>query len=94
LTQVHDPGTAHLQDEQTFDGKLCEARLAFSRVANPVSGTLFMPPPQPRSRILHYGSGCACAAQLRTSRSPLTSLYWARCDCEQSSGAADLTLKS
>jgi hypothetical protein len=102
-SHVYHSGTAHLQNEQTFDGKLCEACLAFSRVTNPASGTLFMPsalaaapPRQPRSGILHHCSGCgyAWAAQPRTSHSPLTSLYWARGDCEQSSAAADLTLKA
>ena len=43
LSHVYHSGTAHLQNEQTFDGKLCEACLAFSQVANPASGTLFMP---------------------------------------------------
>jgi hypothetical protein len=43
LIHVYSTGTAHLQNEQTLDGRLCEACLGFSQVGNPASGTSHMP---------------------------------------------------
>jgi len=73
LSHVYRTGTAHLQNEQTFDGKLCEACLGFSQVATPASGTLFVLPSIATVRHVSLDpefSIIAAAAPARRSRGP------------------------
>jgi hypothetical protein len=45
LSHVYRTGAPEFKNGAIFvDGKLCESCLAFAQLANPASGTLFLPP--------------------------------------------------
>lgn len=66
LSHVYRTGAPELKNGATFlDGKLCETCLAFAQMANPASGTMFLPPvvaasrhvsPEPEYSIIAAGA--------------------------------------